>query len=118
METKTFAILLTSLIFFIVADLIRRQKMTFKYALTWLVSGLVVILFAVNDTWIRQLSEWAGFALPSNFIFFLLMIFVIVLSLLLTIYVNEQSNRTQQLAQAIAQLDYRLKKMESAEKSS
>jgi hypothetical protein len=62
--------------------------------------------------WLKDLASWAGFTLPSNFIFFLLLIFVIFFSLLLTIHINEQNSRAEALAQAIAKLDYRLKKFE------
>lgn len=112
MHPKIFALIMTSLILLLVIDRIRRQKMTFKYALTWLVSSSLVLLFTIQDGWLKGLAQWAGFALPSNFIFFLLLIFVILFSLLLTIHINEQNSRTESLAQAIAKLDYRLKKVE------
>ena len=112
MDPKIFALITTSVILILVINLIRRQKMTFKYALAWLVSSALVILFTVQDHWIMALSDWAGFALTSNFIFFLLLIFVIFFSLLLTIHINEQNSRTESLAQAIAKLDHRLKKIE------
>ena len=112
MYPKTFALIMTSLILVLVIDRIRRQKMTFKYALAWLVSSSLVLFFTIQDAWLVELSRWAGFALPSNFIFFLLLLFVIFFSLLLTIHINEQNSRTESLAQAIAKLDYRLKKFE------
>jgi hypothetical protein len=37
---------------------------------------------------------------------------VIIFSFLLTIHINEQNSRTESLAQAMAKLDYRLKKIE------
>ena len=112
MQPKIFALITTCFILISVIDLIRRQKMTFKYAIAWLVSSALVIVFTVEDQWIGALAGWAGFALTSNFIFFLLLIFVIFFSLLLTIHINEQNSRTESLAQAIAKLDHRLKKFE------
>jgi len=112
MQPKTFALLMTAFILIAVVDLIRRQKMSFKYALTWLISSLLVIIFTVQDSWLLAIAHWAGFTLLSNFIFFLLLIFVIFFSLFLTILINEQNNRTETLSQAIAKLDYRIKKLE------
>ena len=112
MQAKTFALVMTTLILLFVINLIRRQKMSFKYALVWLLSSSLTILFSIKDTWLQAIAKWAGFTLPSNFVFFLLLIFVILFSLLLTLYINEQNSRTEALAQAIAKLDYRLKKIE------
>ena len=114
MHPRTFAFVMAFIVLFLVIDLIRRQKMTFKYALAWLVSSGLVLFFTIQDHWLSKLAAWAGFALPSNFIFFLLLIFVIFSSLLLTLHINEQNSRSESLAQAIAKLDYRLKKLEKA----
>lgn len=112
MHPKIFALIMISLILVLVVDRIRCQKMTFKYALAWLALSALAFLFTIQGSWLDSLARWAGFALPSNFIFFLLLVFVILLSLLLTIYINEQNSRAESLAQAIARLDYRLKKLE------
>jgi len=112
MQAKTFALVMTALVLFFVINRIRHQKMSFKYALVWLLLSFFTILFSIKDAWLQAISKWAGFALPSNFVFFLLLIFVIFFSLLLTLYINEQNSRTEALAQAIAKLDYRLKKLE------
>ncbi len=112
MQPKIFAITLAVLIFISVIELIRRQKMTFKYALSWLAASGLVLFFAIQNSLLEKLSAWAGFELPSNFIFFLLLIFVILFSLLLTIYINEQNSRAESQAQTIARLDYRIKKLE------
>ena len=112
MHPKIFALIMACVILFLVIDLIRRQKMTFKYALTWLTASGCVLFFTVQDHWLNRLAQWAGFTLPSNFIFFLLLIFVIFFSLLLTIHINEQNSKSEALAQAMAKLDHRLKKLE------
>lgn len=112
MHPRTFAFIMAFIVLLLVIDQIRRQKMTFKYALAWLISSGLVLFFTIQDQWLSKLASWAGFELPSNFIFFLLLIFVIFSSLLLTLHINQQNSRSECLAQAIARLDYRLKKLE------
>ncbi|MBI3306472.1 MAG: DUF2304 domain-containing protein [Candidatus Omnitrophica bacterium] len=107
MHPKIFTILLAAVIFMIVIDAIRRQKMTFKYSIFWMSNCLLALVLSINDRILVRLSELAGFSLPSNFIFFLLLVFFIVLSFLLTIYVNEQNTRTENLAQAMALLEHK-----------
>lgn len=114
MHPRTFAVVITSAILIFVLNLIRREKMSFKYALTWLLASSLALLFSIKEKWLQTISEWAGFTLPSNFIFFLLLLFVLLFSLLLTLYINEQNSRTEALAQAIAKLDLQLKKLEKS----
>ena len=111
MHAKWFAIASSIAVFLFVVELIRKQKMTFKYSVAWLATSAAALFLALDQRLLFRLSEWAGFTLPSNFIFFLLTIFVILLSLLLTIYINEQNNRSEILAQAIAQMEYQIKQL-------
>ena len=110
MHARWFAIGSSIAVLILVIELIRRQKMTFKYSMTWLAGSTLAFFLALDQQLLSRISKWAGFALLSNFIFFLITILVILLSLLLTIYINEQNSRTESLAQAIALLEYRLKK--------
>lgn len=112
MRAQLFAVIVSFLILGFVVDSIRRQKMTFKYSAFWLASSVGVILVALNQGFLEKVSKMAGFQLPSNFIFFLLLSFFVFLSLLLTIYVNEQNSRTETLSQAVGALEYKLKKLE------
>ncbi|MBU9889690.1 MAG: DUF2304 domain-containing protein [Candidatus Omnitrophica bacterium] len=112
MPSKTFAALMTGAILLYVLNLIRREKMSFKYAAAWLMASFLALFFSIKDDWLGAIASTLGFALPSNFIFFLLLIFVLLFSLLLTRYINEQNSRTEALAQAIAKLDLRLQALE------
>ncbi len=112
MQVKYFIMVISVIILAAVVDLIRREKMTFKYAVNWFIGCGTALFFAFNDSLLVTLSRWAGFSLPSNFIFFALLVFVIFLSLHLTIYINEQNSRTESMAQVIAQLQHQLKKLQ------
>ena len=113
MHAKVFAIGSSVAILLIVIELIRRQKMTFKYSVVWLLTCILALYFSLSETPVQILSSFAGFRLPSNFIFFLLSCFVTLLSLLLTIYVNEQNSRSEVLAQSLAKLEYKIQKLEA-----
>lgn len=112
MQSKTFAILAAVLVLIFVVDLIRREKMTFKYSVSWLGGCLGVLFLAINDGLLARISSLAGFALPSNFVFFTLLLFLILVSLRITLQLNEQNTRAEALAQAIAALEYRIQKFE------
>jgi hypothetical protein len=113
MNAKIFAISSSILILFFVIELIRRQKMTFKYSISWLGISLLALAFAVYDPLLSRLSALAGFELPSNFVFFLFLVFFTLLSLLSTLYINEQNSRTEALAQSLALLEYQFKELQA-----
>lgn len=113
MPAKLLAIASSIAILFFVLELTRRQKMTFKYSVVWLGISILTFFLALEPRPLFWVSKGVGFALPSNFIFFLLTIFVILLSLLLTIYANEQNSRSETLAQSIALLQYQIKQLEA-----
>jgi len=102
MSIKLFVLAFALLLLLFIITRIRNHQMTFKYALSWLLGCSGVIFFTIKDNYLARLSEFLGFALPSNFIFFLLLLFVIALSLALSIYINEQSIRTEKLSQELA----------------
>lgn len=116
MPLKLVVILATCFILTAVVDLIRREKMTFKYAFFWLAGCAVACFFTIYDELLIRISRLAGFELASNFIFFMLLVFVMFLSLLLSLHINEQNSRSEALAQAVAQLEHELKKIQAAKK--
>lgn len=111
MESKTFAIIASAAILLFVLDLIRRQKLTFKYSLAWLGASAVGLLFSINDGLIHKISHFAGFQLTSNFIYFLMLIFCVLLALLLTLYIDQQNTRSEYLAQKVGILESKIKEL-------
>jgi len=113
MNARIFAISFAVLILVLVLELIRRQRMTFKYSLLWLSASTSVILLAYNEWILKRVAAWFGFELLSNFVFFLILGFFILLSLRLTIFVNEQNSRSETLAQSLGILEYKIDQLEN-----
>lgn len=112
MHAKTFAILIAVFIFLLILDLIRRQKMTFKYSMFWLSASAATLFLAVYDQTLASLATWAGFQLLSNFIFFLFLAFISTLCLFLTVYINEQNCRTEALGQNLGILELKIRRLQ------
>jgi hypothetical protein len=117
MRNHVLAIIIAVMIFLFVLDLVRRHKLTFKYACAWLfVSGAAIILAVFNGL-LFWLSQALGFELPSNFIFFALFCVFVLLSLLLTVFLCQQNNRNDSMAQRIALLEFEIKKLKEGRKN-
>ncbi len=109
MNIQALAILLSSSIFIVVVELVRRHKLTFKYALAWLLVSLLGVICAVFKGLVFRISAFLGFEVPSNFIFFTLFCVFIFVSLLLTVFLCQQNSRNDRMAQKIALLEDELR---------
>jgi hypothetical protein len=90
---------------------VRRNKLTFKYALAWLLVSGSAVFFAVFHKYIFLIAKFLGFELPSNFIFFTLFCVFVFLSLILTVFLCQQNNRNDTMAQKIALLESEVKEL-------
>ena len=111
MGIKFLAMIVSAAVFSTVIELVRREKLTFKYAFGWMVISGVGLFFAVFDQLLFKIAYALGFQLPSNFIFFMLLVFFVFLSLLLTIFLCEQDGRNKVMAQKIGILEMELKEL-------
>ncbi len=111
MLIKLLAITISMLILGMVVELVRREKLTFKYALSWMVLAGIALFFAVFDQLLFKIAYAFGFELPSNFIFFMLLAFFVFLSLFLTIFLCEQNTRNDTMAQKIGILEFELERL-------
>ena len=106
--TRVLALSLSVLLFMFVVDLVRREKLTFKYAAGWLVASVIAIFFSLFDRCLFSLAKAFGFQLASNFVFFALLGIFVLLSLLLTVFLYQQDKRNGIIAQKMAKLEHEL----------
>ena len=111
MNIHVVSVVVSVAIFIFVIELVRRRRLTFKYAITWLLISAGAIFFAVFYRLIFACAALLGFELPSNFIFFTLFCVFITLSLLLTVFLCQQNNRNDVMAQKIALLEFELREL-------
>jgi hypothetical protein len=109
MSLKIFVITLSVLIFLTIIELARREKISFKYAIGWIVIALLAIFFEIFHDLLFELARWFGFTLPSNFIFFILLTSFVFWSLFLTMFLCQQNQRNNTMAQKIGMLELELK---------
>ncbi len=111
MQTKTIAGIMSFFVLITVIELVRRERLTFKYALGWIFIAIIAIASVVFDRALYSLAHWFGFELPSNFIFFGLLCFFVFLSLLLTTFLCQQNIRNDTIAQKIGILEMELSQL-------
>lgn len=96
-------LLLLALIFLFVAfQAVSKKKMQLKYSLLWLLVALCMVIAACFPDLIQWLTKLAGIETPSNFIYLLGIVVLLILSFSLSMIVSRQSDQIKRLAQYTA----------------
>jgi hypothetical protein len=112
MPVQLFAALASVVLLGTVIELIRSRKLRERYALLWLATAGVILVFAAWRSGLHQLSEALGIAYPPNALFVLAMLFVLVLLLHFSTVISKLSDRTTLLTQKLALMEERLRELE------
>ena len=107
-------VLLVLVFIFLLAiiHLLRKGKLSLKYSLIWIFSSIILLIMIIFPQLSIQVSKWIGVEVPSNFIFMLEGIFVLVILISLTLIVSNQTSRLTRLTQAVAILERRIRDLE------
>jgi hypothetical protein len=112
MSVTFFAALSSLVIFAVVIELIRTGRLRERYALLWLATAVVILLFGLWRDGLDVLSDALGIAYPPNALFVLAMAFVLLLLLHYSTVISRLSDRTTTLTQRLAILEQRLRELE------
>ncbi len=85
-------------------NMIRRNKLELRYALPWFLIWLGVVLVDLFPGIMQSGARLLGIALPINMLYFLAIVFLLIMSFVLTTIASQTSRRTKELAQELALL--------------
>lgn len=103
------------LFFVIVLYLLKKRRLSLKYTLLWLLTGLVMLIFVIFPGIMGAIAKLLGIQTVMNTLYLLLLAFVLVLLMMLTSIVSKQTERIGYLAQSNAILEKRVRELEEAE---
>jgi len=87
----------------LIVELLRRRQLTEKYAVLWLVIGVIILaLTCLGQTGLTVLSRAVGFTVPSNLLFFLAILFLLGVTLHLSWELSRVEDETRKLAEDLA----------------
>jgi hypothetical protein len=109
---QLFAALASVALLGVVIELIRRRRLRERYALLWLATAGVILVFAVWRSGLHDLSRALGVAYPPNALFVLAILFMLVLLLHFSTVISKLSDRSTILTQRLALLEERLRELE------
>ena len=93
----------------IIFELIRSRRLQERYALLWLLTGLVIFVLAIWRSLLSSAADLVGIAYPPSALFVLAAFFVLLVLLHYSTVISELSERNLALAQRLALLEQQLK---------
>jgi hypothetical protein len=101
----------------VIFELIRRRHLRERYALIWVITGVVLLTLALWREGLNTLAGWVGVkTYPPSIIFAALLFFMLILVLHFSIVLSRLSDQNVTLAQKLALLETRLREREQADK--
>jgi hypothetical protein len=96
----------------VVIELIRQRRLQERYALLWIVTGVVMLVLAVWRGALYALADATGVAYPPSALYMIAGLFVLVVLLHYSTVLSRLSDQNKTLAQRIALLEERLRDRE------
>lgn len=97
---------------FWIANMVRKEALDIKFALSWLTVGSAVLVLDLFPGIMDYLVHLLGIELPVNMMFFFGFCFTLLLLFILTVKVSKQEEHIKRLTQEMALLEERVRKAE------
>ncbi len=94
-----------------IVNMIRRRRLELKYALSWLIAIVFVLVLDCFPTLLTRISRMLGIWAPVNMIFFLGFCFSLLIIFTLTVTLSRMSERVRRLSQAVALNEEKIEKL-------
>ena len=97
----------------VIFELIRSRRLQERYAMLWLLSGIIIFVLAVWRGALSKLADLVGIAYPPSALFVLLSFFILLLLLHSSTVISKLSDQNRILAQRLALFEHRLREAEN-----
>jgi hypothetical protein len=105
------------LLLFVIFELIRSRRLQERYAMLWLLTGVVILVLAVWRTLLSTVANAVGIAYPPSALFVLAAFFVLLLLLHYSTVISKLSDQNRVLAQRLALLEHELEETRAGDAS-
>lgn len=108
-----FTMIVALLVYFItLLLLLKKNKVTLKYILLWLFTGIVMLIIALFPALLEVPLHLLGVKEFTNGLFATVLFFLILIIMSLTMIMSTLSEKQRDLIQKVALYEYRLRKLE------
>ena len=107
-----FAIIVGILFLVMMIELIRKNRVALKYALLWLFSGVLMLLFAIFPQLLDRMARVIGIYSPVNALFAVLLCCGLVLMISFSVIMSGNKKAIVRLTQEISLMENRIRELE------
>ncbi len=104
-------------LFVFILWLLRKGVLKEKYAVLWLLVTAFALFFTLFPGALRWVSDQLGVEIPSNLLFFVALVILVVVSIQLSYELSRHEARIRRLAEEIALMKLEIKKLHSKNES-
>jgi hypothetical protein len=108
-KLQIIAIVVSSALLIVILELVRRRRLSERYALLWLGSAAVLLVLSAWSDLLNRVADLVGVATPTNMLFAVAFGFVLLLLLHFSVTISRLSEENKLLAQETARLDQELR---------
>ncbi len=110
-ETKAqiIALIVTFAIFLFVLDLVRRRRLSERYAIIWMIAALALLVLSIWTGGLDAIADLMGIQEPANAIFIIAFAVGFLLLLNFSVVSSRLGEETKVLAQEVARLEQELR---------
>jgi hypothetical protein len=109
------AAIAAAILLLVVFELIRSRRLQERYALLWLLTGVVIFILAVWRSLLGSVSDLVGIAYPPSALFILAAFFILMVLLHYSTVISRLSEQNTTLAQRLALLEHKLEQTRTRE---
>lgn len=113
-----FALIIGILFMVMMIELIRKNRVSLKYALLWLFSGAVMLLLAIFPRLLDKLAKLIGVYNPVNALFAIMLCCGLILMISFSVIMSGNKKAIVRLTQEISRLENRVRELEGKQTDS
>lgn len=117
MRIQIIIAILLVLVLFVIMNSVRKQKIDFRHALSWIIYIVIMLLFDIFPQLVQWVSDIVGIELPINMLFFFGVSIAFLLIYSLTMTVSNLTEKVKKLTQEVALLEKKLEERTETKES-
>jgi hypothetical protein len=115
---QLFAIAAMAVFFILLFGLLKKNKLSLRYSLLWLLSGLILLALAVFPGLLDRFSRWIGIYSSVNALFAVIFLCGMILMISFTVIVSREKQEIVKMVQRLAVLENRVRHLEEKQEKS